>query len=85
MARVDQFQKFGKLRNQMIHFGVPDADTRDSLKFLFEVMEPLVREFWQDSIIPYAKEWDEVLMDGHLEDVLTQSGIEIPPDLRGGA
>ena len=30
------------------------------MKFLFEVMEPLVQEFWQESIIPYAAEWDGV-------------------------
>ena len=76
--------KFGKLRNLLMHFGpadvVPIGDT--PMKFLFEVMEPLVQSFWQESIIPYAAEWDGVLLDGHLEDMLKQNEVEITPALR---
>lgn len=84
MARVEQYQRFGKLRNLLTHFGpadvVPIGD--EPMKFLFEVMEPLVQGFWNESIIPYAAEWDEVLLDGHLEDMLVQSKVEITPELR---
>jgi hypothetical protein len=84
MDRVEQYQRFGKLRNTIIHFAVPEHDySGDTFKFLFQVMEPLVRLFWGKSILPYAGEWDEVTVsEGYLEDQLVQHGIEITPELR---
>jgi len=84
MDRVEEYQRFGKLRNTIIHFAVPDQDFAcATLKFLFEVMEPLVHTFWARSILPYASEWDEVTVsDGYLEERLVDCGIDITPDLR---
>ena len=84
IARVEQYQKFGKLRNLLVHFGPADVVPIEDvpMKFLFEVMEPLVQAFWKESIIPYAAAWDGVLLDGHLEDMLQQSDVEITPALR---
>jgi hypothetical protein len=84
MGRVEHYQQFGKLRNTITHFAVPDLDfAGETLKFLFQVMEPLVRRFWDKSILPYAGEWDEVTVsDGYLEEQLVQYGIEITPELR---
>lgn len=84
MGRVEQYQQFGKLRNAIIHFAVPANDYHgETFKFLFEVMEPLVQQFWNESIMSYASEWDEVTVsDGYLEEQLVQCGIEITPALR---
>jgi hypothetical protein len=84
LGKVEQFQRFGRLRNASLHFAVPDSENFHTLtlKFLFEVMEPLVRQFWQKSIIPYAAEWDDyVYQPDGLRMQLEQSGIEITPEL----
>ncbi len=84
MDGVEEYQRFGKLRNTIIHFAVPDHDFAcETLKFLFQVMEPLGHRFWDTSILPYASEWDEVAVsDGYLEERLVECGIDITPDLR---
>lgn len=84
IAKFEQYQQFGKYRNMIMHFGVPDEEwSEPTLKFLFEVMEPLVQDFWKSSILPYADEWDEVTVsEGYLEGQLIEHGIEITPALR---
>ncbi|MGD9904290.1 MAG: hypothetical protein AB7U83_12570 [Vicinamibacterales bacterium] len=84
MAKVDHYQRLGKLRNLLMHFGPADVvpTGHEPMSFLFEVMEPLVQAFWGESIIPYAAKWDDVLLDTHLEDMLQQCKVEITPALR---
>jgi hypothetical protein len=85
MKRVEQYQRFGKLRNAVIHFAARDEKDLgcETFKFLFEVMEPLLQKRWNQSILPHATEWDEVTVsDGYLEEQLNQCGIEITPALR---
>jgi hypothetical protein len=84
MDRVDQFQRFGRLRNAVVHFGLPEKVdwSSQTLKFLFEVKEPVVFQFWQESIASHGAEWDEVMLDGHLQDQLDQAEVEISPQLR---
>jgi hypothetical protein len=84
MDRVEQYQRFGKLRNTIIHFAVPNHDFAcETFKFLFQVIEPLVRDFWDESILPYAGKWDDVTVsEGYLEEQLRRCGIEITPELR---
>ena len=46
-------------------------------------MEPLVRRFWDKSILPYAGEYDPVTVsEGYLEEQLLRCGIEITPEMR---
>ena len=84
IPNVDQFQKFGLLRNRIIHSGASDENLSPQiLKFLFEIMEPLTRQFWNESIVKYATEWDEVTVsDGYLEEALRNCGVVITPTLR---
>ena len=68
LAQLNRYNEFGQFRNTIMHFGVPDKEWSDlSLKFLFEVVEPLAQEFWKESFIPYASVWDEVtIAEGYL-------------------
>lgn len=81
--RLPQYQEFGKIRNSIIHFAVPDVDYHgEGLRFLFEVMEPLVWSFWQETIVPHAAVWDEyVWEDDGLRGQLQQADVEITPHL----
>lgn len=83
IMRIEQFQEFGKLRNASVHFAVPEDEDwhTTTLKFLFEVMEPLVNRFWNDSMIPYAADWDEYVWEDALRGQLEQCEIEITPGL----
>lgn len=84
MARTDQYQQFGRLRNAIIHFAAPAIDLAcETLCFVFQVMEPLVEEFWQASIVNNAEEWDcAIIQDGYLEEQLRRCGIAIDGHLR---
>lgn len=77
MKRIEEFTEFGKLRNTIMHFAVPERELADEvLRFTFEVVDPLLQDFWQDSVIPYSEIWDDVVaMDGYLQERLNDIGI----------
>ena len=84
MERIDQFQKFGRYRNTIMHFGVPKEDWSGiTLEFLIQVVEPPIQQFWEESLIGYIDAWDEVTVsDGYFERALNRRGIEITPAIR---
>jgi hypothetical protein len=60
LSNRDQFDDFGKLRNTIIHFAVPDIDLSDSvLRFAFGVIEPMVYDFWKTDIIENYEQFGE--------------------------
>ena|SRR3989442_360528 len=84
MERVEQYQQFGKLRNSIIHFAAPEADLAcATLKFLIEVMEPVVQAFWNRTILESAHIWDEAIAkDGYLEEQLESCKVAVSDQLR---
>jgi hypothetical protein len=77
LNNTQQYLEFGKIRNSIMHFAVPDKELSDkTLKFAFEIMDPILEEFWGYSIIPYAVDWDDVLVsDGYLQEQLKRLKI----------
>jgi hypothetical protein len=47
-TELDLFQRFGKLRNAIQHFAIPqDCNlTQETIEFIFGVIEPLINRFW---------------------------------------
>ncbi|MDX2021139.1 MAG: hypothetical protein SF187_12940 [Deltaproteobacteria bacterium] len=84
IERRDRYQEFGRLRNKIMHFAVPEMDhSHEVLSFCIEVLEPLVFAFWQESAVPLAAHWDEVILsDGYLDDQLTAHVIDVPLHVR---
>jgi len=82
LAKSKEFLEFGRLRNQIMHFAVPDAKLAEAtLRFCFEVIEPVVQDFWKESLVGYAEEWDDVIhSDGYLSEQLARLGIELARD-----
>ena len=81
---VDAFRQFGRLRNQIVHFAVPETDLAGpTLKFCIEIMEPLLVAFWNESAIPIAEIWDDgVLSDeGYILESIERNGIVMPPSV----
>lgn len=56
IKQVDEFLKFGALRNGLVHFAAPEFDAAaETLKFVFEVIDPIVRDFWDKTFVEYAQ------------------------------
>lgn len=63
------FNFFGKVRNQIIHLAVPNEDLSDlSLKFGYGLIEQMVNEWWDITLLEYAENYD----DAYLEYVFEQ-------------
>lgn len=79
MKTKDQFLEFAKLRNAITHFAVPEGELADeTLRYAFEVIDPLVGDFWKESVLPYAEYWDDVIVDeGYLKERLESIGLTI--------
>jgi hypothetical protein len=80
LGHAAEFKQFGLLRNQIVHFSVPERNLpQETMRFCIEIMEPLLHEFWGESAIPRAEEWDETIVaGGYLQEQLATQGIVIP-------
>jgi len=60
VANRSQFDEFGKLRNVIMHFAVPNTELDDAvLRFAFVVIEPLIYDFWKADIIESYEDFGE--------------------------
>lgn len=81
IPNVESYKAFGRLRNKIMHFAVPERElAKDTLSFAVEVMEPMVREFWNESAIAYAEDYDDAIREGYLQELLVE--FHIPIDRR---
>lgn len=59
ISDLNLYNDFGKIRNQIIHFAVPEIQLNDlTLKYTFEVVEKAVNEWWDTTILEYASRYD---------------------------
>lgn len=77
MGNEADFFEFGRLRNVIQHFAVPNRPLSDEvLRFVFNVVEPLINQFWNESAAYAAVEWDEAIVeDGYLGERLKELGV----------
>lgn len=82
IKELDRYQKFGALRNTIVHFAAPDCEaSAETLKFAFEVFDPIVRDFWGESFIEYSAYWDDVIIsDGYLREQIEELNIQLHPE-----
>lgn len=56
---ISLYNEFGKIRNQIIHFAVPQISLSDlTLNFTFKVIEKTINQWWDTTILEYAMEYD---------------------------
>jgi hypothetical protein len=81
ICNIEVYRSFGRLRNNIMHFAVPDRElSKETLTFCMTVMEPLLEAFWDETAIPYAEEWDEsILSDGYLQEQIICNNISLTP------
>jgi hypothetical protein len=81
LPHPEAYREFGRLRNQLVHFAVPDIDlSGQTLRFCIEIMEPILHEFWEESAIPIAEVWDDgtLTSDGYLQEQIKRHEITMP-------
>jgi len=60
VAKLEQFTDFGRLRNTITHLAVPETDLSGSVyRFAFQVVEPMIRDFWKTDIIACYEDFGE--------------------------
>lgn len=81
MEKKLDFLAFGRLRNKIAHFAVPDEGlAHQALVFIFEVMEPLLAQFGLQSAASHAIfMYEHINEDGSFVQVLQDQGISLHP------
>ncbi|MEL6439857.1 MAG: hypothetical protein AAFQ80_11460 [Cyanobacteria bacterium J06621_8] len=88
---IDQYRKFGKLRNQIIHFSMASEDKLDrlTLEYSLQFLDPLIENFWGKSMIEFIKRdpdptipCQELFQTGILEEMIRSKGFPIDYRLR---
>lgn len=65
---IDLYKKFGKVRNQIIHFAVPEISLSDlTLEFTFTIIERAINSWWDTTILEYALDYDDVILENIFE------------------
>ncbi|MFZ0818171.1 MAG: hypothetical protein WAM78_21775 [Candidatus Sulfotelmatobacter sp.] len=70
---LKRFQDFGKRRNMLTHLAVPpEVDLpRETLGFAFQVMQPMINDFWKSDIFEYIGQYDpDANEDGYIYEQL---------------
>ncbi len=84
---IDAYRKFGRLRNQVIHFSLTNKTDLDilTLEYSLKILDPLVISFWHKSVIEFLRHspsyYDE-FDTGHIEMKMKDKGIIINQELR---
>lgn len=66
------FKSFGEIRNKIIHFSTPEIDFQKLVfEFSFKIIEPLVNEWWDDTLLNYGSTFDETFLE-HVFEALKQ-------------
>ncbi len=80
IADLKMYNEFGKIRNQIIHFSVPEISLSDlTLKYTFQVVEKAVNEWWDTTILEYASDYDEAYCESVFEQL---ARLNIPINYR---
>ena len=87
IEQINQYREFGRLRNQIIHFSMPNAERLDelTLHYSLEVLDPLVESFWGKSVIDFITNdpcYGELVSTGIFEDSIRKKGFPIDKRLR---
>lgn len=81
IKHIDRFLKFGLLRNGLVHFAAPTIEaSTETMKYAFEVIDPIIQDFWKTSFVSYAERWDDVVIaEGYLREQIESLNISVHP------
>ncbi|MDD3723021.1 MAG: hypothetical protein PHW92_11180 [Lutibacter sp.] len=62
------YNKFGRVRNQIIHFAIPDTSLSDlTLEYTFKIIEKAINNWWDTTILDYAQDYDDQILENIFE------------------
>lgn len=65
---IELYNKFGRIRNQIIHFAIPNISLSEfTLEFTFKVIEKAINTWWDTTILDYAQEYDDAFIENIFE------------------
>lgn len=81
---VELYKRFGKVRNQIIHFSVPEISLSDlTLEFTFKIIEKAINSWWDTTILEYTLDYDDVILENifdRLNDLELESNYTVDDD-----
>jgi hypothetical protein len=82
MRNSDRFLKFGILRNGLVHFAAPQFNAAaETFKFAFEVIDPMLQDFWCVSFLEYCQYEDDVIVaEGYLREQIEHQKVTVHPE-----
>jgi len=73
IKELEIYNSFGKLRNGIQHFSVPDIDlSQEAGEFIYKVIDPILEHFWGLYAVEYC---DDEELEENLLPVLVRRGI----------
>ena len=82
IANLETFNSFGRLRNCIQHFSIPDVDLHaETVRFIYEVIDPVLEHFWDEYAVRFV---DACEYEYHIFESLASSGlsVRVPPELK---
>lgn len=68
IEHIELYNKFGRIRNQIIHFAIPNISLSEfTLEFTFKVIEKAINTWWDTTILDYAQEYDDAFIENIFE------------------
>jgi hypothetical protein len=65
---IQLYNKFGRIRNQIIHFAIPNISLSEfTLEFTFKVIEKAINTWWDTTILDYAQEYSDTFIENIFE------------------
>ena len=81
---LELYNKFGRIRNQIIHFAVPEISLSDlTLEFTFKIIEKALNSWWDITIFEYIQEYDDVILEyifERLEELNLETNYKVDED-----
>lgn len=81
ISDLNLFRKYGKLRNQIIHFAIPPNKNISflSFHFIFKIVEKMVNDWWGDSVLNYGYIYDDCFIE-YICEQLARNRINLKDD-----
>lgn len=65
---IELYNRFGRVRNQIIHFAIPEISLSDfTLEYTFQIIETAINEWWGTTILEYTQEYDDSILENIFE------------------
>ena len=75
IENLSSFHSFGKLRNCIQHFAIPDKDIRTATsEFIYQVIDPILEHFWDSYAVEYV---DLENYEDDVFEILLSRGIKV--------